>query len=462
MNIFKYSYKYIFLLFLCLPFTDVLLAEQQKLISSLHTTKNSITIKANPTFKEQYLLEDFFIEYFDPAIAIHDMNYSIITLPFILNVISIVWLSGQTYYVDEMDSQLYYSLQKIRRVFQILYPGTQWNGTLEAHRLVDNPFPLATSDDTHAALLFSYGLDSLYSSFKTKHKKQLLLTAYGHFDTPLLNKDIWHNLSKKIINYAQTHAYDYQFFKSNYHNFINKSYLDKVSKEIWNWRLQAVEGLGWAGLVAPILIHTGYSQLLVSASFTWDFGYAYAATPLIDDNLQFAGITVKHDGFDASRVEKCLYLANQCKLLGIPQLKMRVCGKDVKCKNCNKCGKCLRTIIGFLLADVPLKDFGFPISNKKACSRIKKYLQSMKWMHDYVKWIWVDAQQIARQKKPCASNARVNKFLEWFKNYNLQGMPIHPKYSVIQWAKLSSYHPDIPEHLIALNLAKNIVEKEAQ
>lgn len=421
--------------------------EPQPLISSIRVTQNSITVQAHPQFKATYLSEDFYVTYPDPSINLQEMNYSIVSLPFILNVISIVWLSGDTYYVDEMDRQLYDSLKTIRAVFQQLYPRTQWNGRLEAHTLVDNQLNLDKPADTHVALLFSHGLDSICSSLVHADKKQLLLTAYGHFDTPLHQTAMWQKMKEKVINFAGDYGHTYRFFESNYHNFLNKALLDHVCPEIWNWRLQAVEGLGWAGLVAPILLHTGYARLLVASSFSWEMPYAYAATPLIDDNLQFAGISVQHDGFDLDRAQKCIYIANRCKELGITKLDIRVCGKDAACKNCCKCGKCLRTIIGFLLASESLEDFGFPISNYEACARIKDYLPSIKTFYDYVQWIWLEAQRIAKNQQAIVADPELQDFFTWFKEYNLQATPLYPKYSIIQWKKMKPFHKDIPKHL---------------
>lgn len=424
-----------------------LLAKNNDLISSLQVTQKSISIKINPGFRKKYLTEDFFVTYHDNSINLTDMDYSIVTMPFILNVISIVWISGNTYYIDKMDAQLYDSLETIRTIFQYLYPKTKWDGKLIPQTLTDNKCNLTKHAPTHTALLFSHGLDSICSSFLHADEKQLFLTAYGHYDTPFEQKATWQKVKKKVINFARTYGHTNQFFDSNYHSFLNRTVLDHLSKEIWNWRLQAIEGLGWAGLVAPILVHKGYDQLLIASTFAWDLPYSYAATPLIDDMIQFAGISVKHDAFDLSRTQKCFYLTEKCKELGITKLDVRVCANNTNGENCCKCDKCYRTIIGFLLAGVPLKNFGFSISNYEACIRLKKYISTRTSMHDYVRWIWVDAQQIARNRQVHIADKHVRTFLTWFKKYNLQKIRIHSKHSRIPWKKLTKFHRDIPTYL---------------
>ena len=51
-----------------------------------------------------------------------------------MNVIAIVWISGNTYYVDEMDTEFYHSLIRIKKVFKTMYPKTAWNGELRARK----------------------------------------------------------------------------------------------------------------------------------------------------------------------------------------------------------------------------------------------------------------------------------------------------------------------------------------
>ena len=45
-----------------------------------------------------------------------------------MNVVSIVWISGEIYYVDEMDAELFDSLKRVKKVFEIMYPKTSWHG----------------------------------------------------------------------------------------------------------------------------------------------------------------------------------------------------------------------------------------------------------------------------------------------------------------------------------------------
>ena len=65
----------------------------RKLIKEVRVQNNRIDITINKKFKNQYLKDDFFVEY-DTDVDLSTFDYSIITLPFIMNVASLVWISG--------------------------------------------------------------------------------------------------------------------------------------------------------------------------------------------------------------------------------------------------------------------------------------------------------------------------------------------------------------------------------
>lgn len=88
-----------------------------KLIEGIKVARNRLSVAVNREFKRKYLKSDFFAEY-DPEILLEQYDYSVLSLPFLLNVITIVWISGETYYVDEMDTELYYSLLRIKKSFR--------------------------------------------------------------------------------------------------------------------------------------------------------------------------------------------------------------------------------------------------------------------------------------------------------------------------------------------------------
>ena len=74
-------------------------AKEQNLITRVHCSKNSIHLILNSNLKKKnYVLKDFFVEYFDDNMDCTHLDYSIITMPAIMNLITLIWASGETYW----------------------------------------------------------------------------------------------------------------------------------------------------------------------------------------------------------------------------------------------------------------------------------------------------------------------------------------------------------------------------
>ena len=208
------------------------------LIDSVTVHKNEVRIAINKDFKKKYLLGDFFAEY-DENIDLTELDYSIQIMPFIINVVSIIWISGKDYYIESMDQELHESLKKVKEVFKRMYKRTQWEGNLIPRKLVKNTYKhkLKKESKERMALLFSGGVDSTASSLYHKDKKQLLVTVWGHWDLPLHDKKLWAIRKQQLIDFGSSYGHENSFIKSNYYSFLNRPVLDNISPEISSWRI---------------------------------------------------------------------------------------------------------------------------------------------------------------------------------------------------------------------------------
>ncbi len=370
----KYYSSLLCILVFCSHLAVYAYKRQVNLIETIKVTKNKLSVTVNKAFKKSYLKSNFFVEY-DPEINLELFDYSIVTMPFIMNVISIIWITGNDYYVDEMDAELYHSLERVKKVFQTMYPETQWNGRLLVGKLVEHNYKPIQDAQERTALLFSGGIDSVSSVFGHLDKKQLLITAWGHWDLPLQEEELWQTRRKKTIKFAKKFYNEATFIKSNYSEFLHWEYLSTLSPEIPKWRLWAVEGIGWAGLTAPILIAKGYPALRIASSHTWLYPYPCAATPYVDDNIRFCGLRLIHDQYNLTRAAKIELIVQTCKERNIKKPFLKICSFERKNdKNCCKCRKCLSSIMGFFAIGADPKDYGMPISLATAWARTKELL----------------------------------------------------------------------------------------
>jgi hypothetical protein len=428
------------------------------LIVETKIERNRLEVKINHAFKAAYLKSDFFAEY-DEDIDLGALDQSITLMPFLLNVITIVWISGRTYAIDSMDEDLFYALKTIKKVFQRMYPKTTWDGDLVPKKLVKNYAFNQKDPSYHSALLFSGGLDSTASSFYHFDKKQLLITAWGQWDVPLEKADLWAKRKKTFIAFAEKYGHSNAFIKSNFSAFLNWEVLNNVSPEFETWREDANEGLGMAGLAAPILVTKGYGELFIASSFTWDYRFPSAGNPFVDDNIRFAqNYRVKHDMFDFKRVEKLAYIADMVRQHKIAHPFLKVCNRQQFSNCCDICTKCLQTIMGLIAVGEDPHNYGFAISEQDALEKTKLFFKQK--VCYWIRWNFMDIQKYI--KKQIAEGKKVSPVAREFSKIQInQGQPRHK--IKVDWKNFKDLAPAdlaIPESdLIVVNLSKKETHK---
>ncbi len=320
----------------------------------LSKDKRSMKVIAHPEFSKNYLRWDFFVAY--DEVDLTKLDYTIVTAPFIMNVISAVWISGDKYSVEAIDEELYYSIKRLKAVFKVMFPKTKWDGELIPEKLVKNT--LSLSPDSEMAVLFSNGLDSVFTSLSHRDKKQLLITGWGQVDIPLKRKKLWKSRKREMVAFGKKYGHENTFLQSNFSSFRNHKKLQKLSPEINEWRAQTVEDIGWSGLVVPILASAGLNHLYIASSDAWGFEYSNAANPFVDGNIKVSGISVIHDKFDCSRQDKIVRLSQIRKELRQDTLCVKACEEAVD-SNCCRCYKCLQTALGIIAIGEHPQDYGF-------------------------------------------------------------------------------------------------------
>lgn len=350
--------------------------QHPNIIEKISVQGSKLNVTPDARFKKKYLKDNFFAEY-DADINLEQFDNSVLSLPFIMNVISIIWISGDTYAIDEMDAEVYESLKRVKKVFKVMYPGTRWDGELVPLKLVSHNTPHEASEKT--ALLFSGGLDSTSTALAHLDKKQLLITAWGHWDLPLTEPALWNIRRKKITAFAAQFGNEISCIRSNYSSFLKWEYLSELTPEIKKWRLGAVEGLGWAGLCAPILLSKGYDTLRIASSHTWLYPYPSAASPFVDNNIQLCGITLIHDQFDKTRLQKIAFVCDGYKKHAIKKPFLKICSVEKKFdSNCSNCRKCISTAIGFYALGKNPQLYGLPLSLAQAIKKTEELLAPKK------------------------------------------------------------------------------------
>ncbi|MBA2306980.1 hypothetical protein H0W26_02505, partial [Candidatus Dependentiae bacterium] len=303
--------------------------------------------------------------------------------------------------IDCMDEDIYYSLEKIKKVLQRLYPNTAFKGNLLPKQLVKNRLAVPPVDSNNSvALLFSHGLDSVALSFDYPDKAQLLISAHGQDDLPVNDTTLWAHEKDRFVKYAQVYGHTNAFVRSNYTEFVHRWKLDyRVSSDITGWKLDTTEGVGLFGIVAPILFTKGYSELQIASSYTWSSPYPTAANPFVDGHVLLAGsIRLKHGHFDKTRFDKVQLIADLVKRKNIPAPYLKVCeynpyreAKKTLGNCCVNCSKCRMTALTLAALGEKLSSYGFNSSETEISQAAHEYVLHNKQGH-WQAWNWYDIQ----------------------------------------------------------------------
>jgi hypothetical protein len=327
----------------------------------------------------------------------------------------VIWLSGNEYTIDEMDEDLYCSLIKIKAFFKRFFYNTSWEGELKPERLVKNTLCNTSSG---SASLFTGGLDST-------------TTVFRHFDERLTLIS-FNNPHQTAVEFAQKHHFDFHTIYMNYDSFLRLTSLDKASCDISKWFWDTSMGLSWVGAAAPFLYAMGIPHLYIPSGFTWrSFLFPdgqtlrQPASPLIDENLSPAGLRVEHDTFTMTRTEKLKFISTFCAENNMPKPQLVVCNHhrkaDVSYSHCNRCTKCLLTMLDILMIGENFQEYGFTLSEQKFISQFQSYIANVNMKRGGTYAACSDSQQFLKQQS-AALPETYRQFYNWFISLDLYSM----------------------------------------
>ena len=382
------------------------------LIDSFKVDGSSVHIDINKDFAQRYLKESHFFVTYDNSVNLAKVPYSIATIPFITNVIAIVWISGKRYTIPKMDRRLCAALGKIREIFKRLYPRTSWNGELVPESCVtDEPITEPVDPAKIAALLFSGGIDSTSSAYElqAKNLKLLLIMMRGQGASILTDDDRWNKQSTLGVEFAKEYGHDIAFLTSNYHRFLNHRYLASLSPEVNDWRVDAIEDVGMFGMTAPLLFSKGIQLLYMASSRDWSYPLISVGNPLVDSLMSCGNdIRLECSQFNFSRADKIAYIISQVRG-GLKPPLIHVCyrGKFPGCTSV-ECRKCIPTALAFFALGEDPRTFGFEVSDEELVECAKEFLT--KTQPHMTLWQLKKLQEMLREKK--SSDEKLSWFLE--------------------------------------------------
>lgn len=286
---------------------------------------------------------------------------ALLVLPALGTVITVAMAAGVPVEAREVDAEFAAGVAASVPLWQHLHPSFRTAG----FELRADPVSTAPRLGGGDMLLWSGGLDSTASLIEHAGTIRSLFTVWGA-DIQLGDAALWGALNSHFDVDPLAGSLPRVTARSNMRHFpvlLTLAHDFLGLGESWWGRVQ--HGLALAGLAAPAAAALGASTLIRASSFSPESHQATGSMPELDDLTRWAGVRVRHEGFELSRQAKISqrlapYLADGGRL------NLAVCYRRGRHDaergvNCGDCEKCLRTAAGLLAAGIDPASVGLPI-----------------------------------------------------------------------------------------------------
>ncbi|MDR0533255.1 MAG: hypothetical protein LBH01_04805 [Verrucomicrobiales bacterium] len=274
----------------------------------------------------------------------------IAVIPFLANVLPIVWLTDAELVLDELDHDFYHSIEKLKRSYAEMYPMLHFGGKVTVGRVLEH-----RTDGRQAGLFFSGGVDATSSLIEGREQKPHLIISWGG-DVPMTSVQAWEKVENHVKNIAADFGVPYTVMKTNNKIFVDEGFLGEMVSTSGNkWWFGFQHGIGTIGQAAPYAYLEGINRLYMASSYTAEMRQSCASHPTIDSNIKFCGVSTVHHQYELNRQMK---VQNICRY---GKVKLRVCWLSSKGDNCCRCEKCYRTIAGLWAENANPADYGLAV-----------------------------------------------------------------------------------------------------
>lgn len=354
--------------------------------------------------------ENMYIEYPN---SVEDIPLGIAIIPVLSNILPIVWFSNSELILEELDKTFYNAIDKIKQGYAIMHPNAELGGKIIVKNIIDYSY----ESSNKCATFFSGGVDSLATLIKIIEEKPTLVTLWGS-DISLEDEVGWENVKSEVIKFGEERGLENLIIKSNFRMFISEGELTKeycnVMKDNDNWWHGAQHGIGLIGHIAPYAYKNKLGTIYIPASLSISTSnYSCASHPLIDNEFKFATCNTVHHGFEYTRQNKVEIISEYIKHKK-DKIFIRVCWQSDGGKNCGKCEKCSRTIMGLIAEKVNPNDHGFDI-NEDTINKIKFNLKKNWILESAGIGLWYEIKDKFKKEKDFWKDV---KCMTWILNIN--------------------------------------------
>ncbi len=328
-----------------------------KKIQLNHVCKDGCTILYDFSASDDVVVyfsgKPFRIEYPEVIEAVPD---AVAVIPFVCNVLPIVWLTDSELVLPELDQMFYECIPELKKGYETMFPESTFLGKLQVDKIIQ----CNREKTTRCAAFYSGGLDSVHTLIRHLDEQPDLISIWGS-DINYENVDGWALVHQAIEEASKQFHLPDIVIRSTFREFDREDVLNRQFQVQLrdNWWHGVKHGIGLLGHVAPYAFLHGLSTMYIASSnCPADGSVRCASNPLTDNQVRFVHCKVVHDGFECSRQDKVHNIVEFCHQTQ-NDIRLHVCWESQTGSNCCRCEKCYRTMAGFLAEGENPVHYGF-------------------------------------------------------------------------------------------------------
>ena len=399
------------------------------------TYEYKVTLGLEKFFNMSTSLRVIYTEQGEPM-SLESVPESVLVVPFVSNVLPIIWLTDSRLELPELDKDFYECIPNVKKGYEAMFPESVFAGEVCPEKIVEN-----ASQGDGCAALFSGGLDATQTLISHLEENPHLISIWGS-DIRFDNEDGWKAVHDGIAETAQRFDLPDVVIRSSFREFDNEGvlhteFLEQLKDSWWHGVKHA---LGLLGHVAPYAFVKGLSTVYIASSnCPADGAVRCASNPTTDNHVRYAGCQVVHDGFNFSRQDKTHNVVSFSKNTG-KRITLHACWQSQSGGNCCHCEKCYRTMAAIIAEGADPVDFGF-FETKKTLPDMQRYIVDGKALSAHLaQHHWKHIQNRIFRNRDGLRKTEYWRHISWiagadFENYEKIKMPF--KYRVKK--KLATY-----------------------
>lgn len=329
--------------------------------------------------------QEFFVEY---SADITGVPESLAAIPFVCNVLPIVWVTGAELVVPALDADFFSHIEEIKAGYVAMYPRMTFGGKVTVGEAVKSE--AAPTEKT--AAFFSSGVDAYATLIRHYDEHPTLVTLFGS-DVKLTDTEGWRLVKGNVETAAKEFGCETLFIRSSFRLFLDEGALSGYVREKAGdgWWHGFQHGIGLIGHVAPYAWKARLKTMYIASSYTKDIPATCASDPTIDNHVHMGSCHTVHDCYDLTRQDKVASICTFHQKTNIP-IHLHVCWISEGGDNCCECEKCLRTIFEFLAEGADPRTYGLQYTDEQ----FRTYKHRIRWdfiFDSHILPLWVDMQR---------------------------------------------------------------------